>query len=435
MLFLYPQNFRIMNRYKQRVSDTILSRKLAASGAVLIEGPKWCGKTTTAKRVAVSLLDLGNSKVFEQSVQMMQIEPSALLSGKAPQLIDEWQLLPTLWDTIRNEVDNRGEEGQFILTGSSVPPDLTQLHHSGTGRYARLKMRPMSLWESGESSGKVRLGKLFAGESFKPFSSDNTLENISKLTCRGGWPRATFLKGQAALDQAYDYYDAVTGVDIMRVDGTRRSTERARCIMRSYARNQGHQIPFTTICSDVKVHDTQSINDDTVADYINALRKLFVVEDMPAWNPNLRSKTAIRTAENRYFVDPSIAVAALGVGPGDLMRDLKTFGMFFETLAVRDLRVYADALDGEVYHYRDSNGLECDAVVHLRNGQYGLIEIKLGGLNSIDEGADHLNALATLIDTQKMCAPAFRLVLTAVTPYAYQRKDGVFVVPITCLMP
>ncbi len=424
-----------MKAYKQRVVDDLLTRKLAGKGAVLIEGPKWCGKTTTAKQVAQSLLDLGDDNVLDQSKTMMGIDSKELLKGETPRLIDEWQQIPALWDTVRGEVDRRGEVGQFILTGSSVPPDPEQIRHSGTGRYGRIRMRPMSLWESGESTGEVSIKELFDGKEFGVITAKNSLREIAHLTCRGGWPQATFLEGEIALDQAIDYYNSVADVDISRVDKTRRSPERARQIMRSYARNQGHQIPYTTICSDIKANDTLSINDDTVADYVDALKKLFVVEDTESWNPNLRSKTAIRTSATRYFVDPSIAAAALGIGPGDLINDLKAFGMFFEGLAVRDLRIYADSLMGEVRHYRDSNGLECDTVLHLRNGDYALIEIKLGGLEKIEEGAKNLKDLSAMIDTDKMKSPSFLMVLIAVGDYAYRRPDGVYVVPIGCLKP
>ncbi|MBQ0137557.1 MAG: ATP-binding protein [Bacteroidales bacterium] len=424
-----------MKEYKKRVADALLERKLAGKGAVLIEGPKWCGKTTTAKQIAKSLLDLGDDKVLEQSQQMMGIDSKELLNGETPRLIDEWQQIPAIWDSVRSVVDERGEIGQFILTGSSVPPDPDQIRHSGTGRFSRLRMRPMSLWESGESTGEVSLKDLFEGKEFGVLHPQNSLTEIAYLTCRGGWPQATFLEGEIALDQAIDYYDSIVDVDINRVDRTRRSPQRTRQILRSYARNQGQAVPYTTICSDIKANDTQFIADETVADYVDALKKLFVLEDMPAWNPNLRSKTAVRASATRYFVDPSVAAAALGIGPGDLINDLKTFGMFFEGLAVRDLRIYADSLRGEVFHYRDSNGLECDTVLHLQNGDYALIEIKLGGIDNIEEGAKSLKSLTSIIDTTKMKAPSFMMVLIGVGQYAYRRPDGVYVVPIGCLKP
>ena len=422
--------------YRKRIADEILKDKLEAMGAVLIEGPKACGKTTTAEQQAKSVLYMDDPKRQEQYLQMAQTDIGYLLEGDTPRLIDEWQVVPKFWDAIRVEVDHRGEDGQFILTGSAVPADTSEIHHTGTGRYGWLVMRPMSLWESGESTGGVRLSDLFAGEERVRATSGLTLAGLAYAVCRGGWPRAVQKKTEkAALMQATEYYEAVVRSDISRVDGVARDVDRARRLMRSYARHQGGQVSVATILADLSVNEETKGSDETVAAYLAALRKIFVIEDMPAWNPNLRSKTAIRTSDTRYFVDPSIAVAALGLGPNDLINDLNTFGLFFETLCVRDLRVYADALGGEVRHYRDKNGLECDAVVHLRNGSYGLIEIKLGGDKLIEEGAKTLNALAGLIDTGRMKVPSFRMVLTGVGEYAYRRTDGVFVVPVGCLRP
>ena len=420
--------------YKQRVVDALLERKLQGKGAVLIEGPKWCGKTTTAKQIAKSVLDLGDSDVFNQSERMIALSASTLLEGATPRLIDEWQTLPALWDSIRTAVDRRSEFAQFILTGSAVPPK-EKTRHSGTGRIGRLRMRPMSLWESGESDGRVSLSALFNGEQIDVLHCENDLNLLAFLTCRGGWPQATLLSGELALDQAIDYYEAVTNTDIQRVDDVKRSPERARMLLRSYARNIATQTPYSTLRADMLQHDSQTLNEDTVIDYADALRKIFVIEDSEAWNPNLRSKTAIRTSDTRYFVDPSIAAAALGIGQNDLINDLQTFGLLFENLVVRDLRVYADALNGKIYHYRDANGLECDAVLHRRDGSYGLIEVKLGGTDNIDAGATTLKKLATNIDTSKMKAPAFMMVVIGVGPYAYQRPDGVYVIPINLLKP
>lgn len=419
--------------YKPRIADVLLSRKLAGKGAVLIEGPKWCGKTTTAKQQAKSILDLGDSGVLKQSLQMMDVSPKTLLQGDTPRLIDEWQTIPPLWDTIRDDVDKRRAFSQFILTGSSVLPQADETIHSGTGRFGRIKMRPMTLFESGESSGEVSLRALFDGGSFDPVVCETDLCQIAYLTCRGGWPMATFLSGDLALDQAFDYVDAVAERDIQRVDGVKRSPERTRLLLRSYARNISQQVSYGTIKADMLSNDSRTLDEDTVADYIKALKKLFVVEDLDAWNPNLRSKSAIRTSDTRHFVDPSIGTASLGLGPGDLMNDLDSFGLFFEDLAVRDLRVFAEALDGKLYHYRDSSGLECDTVLHRRNGTYALIEVKLGGEKHINEGVTALKALAADIDTTRMPKPSFMMVLTAVGQYAYQRPDGVFVVPISCL--
>jgi predicted AAA+ superfamily ATPase len=419
--------------YKRRIADRLLTRKLAGKGAVLIEGPKWCGKTTTARQLAKSVLDLGDTEVLRQSRQMMEISSKTLLQGDTPRLIDEWQTIPALWDTIRNEVDKRNEFSQFILTGSSVQPLADKTVHSGTGRYGRIKMRPMSLFESGESSGSVSMLSLFEDKTFEPQPNLLELQDIAFLTCRGGWPQATLLQGDIALDQAFGYVDDVCQRDIQRVDGVKRNAERARLLLRSYARNVSQQVSFGTIRKDMLSNDANTLNEDTVSDYVKAFMKLFVIEDLEAWNPNIRSKSAIRTSDTRHFVDASIATAALGLGPNDLINDLESFGLFFEDLAVRDLRVFADVLDGKLYHYRDSSGLECDTVLHRRNGTYALIEIKLGGEKLINEGAESLKTLAATIDTTKMKNPSFMMVVTAVGPYAYRRPDGVFVVPIGCL--
>ena len=420
--------------YKNRIADYLLRRKLQGKGAVLIQGPKWCGKTTTAKQVAASLLDLGDTAVLTNALEVVQVMPKKLLAGDSPLLIDEWQTIPELWDMVRSEVDKRDDLGQFILTGSSVPVKEEKRRHSGTGRFGWINMRTMSLWESGESTGSVSLADLFEGKEIEPQENNLELERIAFLLCRGGWPQATFLKDGIALDQAHDYYEAIYKVDIHRVDEVRRNSERARLLMRSYARNTGTATNFSKMSNDIKENDNADISYETISDYVDVLKKLFVVEDMPAWNPNLRSKAAIQSSDTRYFVDPSIAVAALGIGPKDLMNDLNTFGLFFESMAVRDLRVYADALMGEVFHYKDSSGLECDAVLHRWDGTYGLIEIKLGGKDNIEKGASTLNKLAGKIDTDKMKAPSFKMVLTAAGQFAYRRKeDGVYVVPIACL--
>ncbi len=422
-----------MAEYKKRIADVLLERKMLGKGAVLIEGPKWCGKTTTAKQLAKSVLDLGDSAVLIQSRQMIEISPGMLLNGSTPRLIDEWQALPAIWDSIRSEVDRRGLPSQFVLTGSSVLPDANETIHSGTGRFAHIMMRPMSLFESGESSGTISLRSLFDGEGVDPQENRLEVGDIAYLTCRGGWPWATLIPENVALDQASDYYTSVTERDIQRVDNVRRSPDRARALLRSYARNTSQQVSYVTIRKDMMANDTTSLDEDTVADYIRALKKLFVIEDLKAWNPNIRSKAAIRTGDTRHFVDPSIGIAALGLGPDDLINDLQTFGLFFESMAVRDLRVYAEALDGELYHYRDSSGLECDTVLHRRNGTYALLEVKLGGEERIEEGASVMKALAGKIDTDRMKAPAFMAVITGVGRYAYRRKDGVFVIPIGCL--
>ena len=422
-----------MKEYKKRIADKILAKKLKGKGAVLIEGVKWCGKTTTAEQIAKSILYMARPEDKEQNLTLADINPSLLLAGEVPRLIDEWQLAPKLWDAVRFEVDHRGEEGQFILTGSSVPASMENVSHTGTGRFSWLTMRPMSLFESGESNGEVSLNNLFNNPQKISAINNLTLNDIAFLCCRGGWPRSVFMDNDIALEQAYDYYDAVVNSDISRVDGINRTPERVKNLMRSYARNIGTQASYETIKEDMIKNDTNSLDSDTVHSYINALKKIFVVEESPAWNPNLRSKIATRTSETRYFVDPSIGVAALGIGPDDLINDLRTFGLVFEAMCIRDLRVYADANNGKVYHYRDSSGLECDAVIHLRNGSYGLIEIKLGGDKLIQEGAENLLKLRSKIDTEKMNNPSFMMILTATGNYAYNREDGIFVVQIGCL--
>lgn len=421
--------------YKKRIADILLERKLAGKGAVLIEGPKWCGKTTTASMQAKSILDLGDSEILKESKSMIEISPRKLLEGETPRLIDEWQTLPALWDSIRNLVDKRQEVSQFILTGSSVLPEAYETTHSGTGRIGRIRMRPMSLYESEESNGKVSLKNLFEGKDFEVQENSLTIDDIAFLVCRGGWPASISMRREIALDQALDYIDSVANYDIQRVDGTKRDPQRVYRLLRSYARNIAGQISYSTFKTDMMSNDTDTLSEDTVADYIKALKRLFVIEDLEAWNPNLRSKAAIRTSDTRYFVDPSIATASLGIGPDDLINDLESFGLIFETMAVRDLRVYAEALDGKLYHYRDSTGLECDTVLHRRNGTYGLIEIKLGGETRIEEGATNLKNLANKIDTTRMPNPSFMMVLIGIGKYAYRRHDGVYVVPIGCLKP
>lgn len=422
-----------MKVYRKRVADDILKRKLEGKGAVLIEGPKWCGKTTTAEQIAASILYMDDPEKKEQNLTMSELNPKRLLKGAVPRLIDEWQLAPKLWDTVRFEVDHRGELGQFILTGSAVPADTKEITHSGTGRFTWLTMRPMSLYESGDSTGDISLKVLFENTEEVDGTANLSLDRLAFLICRGGWPQAIDMRDEIALDQARDYYDAVVHSDINRADHVQKNPERVKRLMRSYARNQGGQVPNTVIAQDIATNDESPISEETVASYLDALRKIFVVEDMPAWNPNLRSKTAIRSSDTRYYIDPSIAAAALGVGPTDLLNDLKTFGFLFETLCVRDLRVFADALNGEVYHYRDKDGQECDAVIHLRNGKYGLIEMKLGGDKLIEEGAKSLKAMQKKIDTEKMKSPSFLMVLTGIGDYAYRRHDDVCVVPIGCL--
>ena len=422
-----------MGKYKPRITDILIERKLRGKGALLIEGPKWCGKTTTAEQFSKSILYMSKPEDVSSNLMMADINPSKLLEGETPRLIDEWQIAPKLWDAVRFEVDHRENYGHFILTGSAVPPKTDEIFHTGTGRFAWIKMRPMSLYESGESTGEVSLKEMFNQPQQLSATNKLNIDDLAFLICRGGWPEAVNMDKDVALDQAFDYYNAIVNTDISRVDDVKREPERAKRLMKSYARNQGSQTAYTVIRDDIAAHDSELITDDTVYAYTNALRKIFVIEDMPAWNPNLRSKTAIRTSDTRYFIDSSIATASLGLGPDDLIKDLNTMGLFFETMCVRDLRIYAESIDGEVFHYRDKSGLECDTIVHLRNGSFGLIEIKLGGDKLIEEGAKNLKTFSNKIDTDKMKAPSFLMVLTGTGNFAYRRDDGVYVVPIGCL--
>lgn len=420
-----------MQNYYTRVCDDLLAFRLRSKGAVLVEGPKWCGKTTTCAQQAQSVLFLQDPQTRNQNMRMAELSPQLLLDGPAPRLIDEWQDAPLIWDAIRYEVDRRDQFGQFILTGSSVPMDARKMAHSGTGRIARLRMRPMSLFESRDSSGEVSLKALFSGEKPIARAQAGNIDDLAFLVCRGGWPKALDQKQDVALQQAFDYVDAVAEIDISRVDGVSRSGLAARSLLRSYARMVSSQGTYGAMRADMD--QSSALGETAFASYVEALRRLFVIEDLEAWSPNLRSKTAIRTAPTRHFVDPSIATAALGASPADLVADLNTFGLLFESLCVRDLRVYASAIGGSVAHYRDKSGLEADAVVHLRDGSYGFVEVKLGGESAIDEGASSLKALAEKIDQGRMGAPAFLMVLVGIGDFSYCREDGVMVVPARAL--
>jgi len=424
-----------MNHYKKRILDSVLKRRARTAGAILLEGIKWCGKTTTCEQLSKSVIYMDEPEKREHNVLMARIRPSEVLDGDSPRLIDEWQIAPVLWDAIRYRVDHGEGRGLFLLTGSAVSANEDEMKHSGTGRFAWVKMRTMSLFESGESTGEVSLGALFEGvDCTGAHPAISQLPDIATAICRGGWPVACDLEGDEAFDPAFDYLDAVVKRDISKVDGVSRNEDRARRLMCSYARLQGTQATASVINADLAANETGSFDDDTVYSYLNALKGIFAVEDMPAWCPNLRCKTPVRTSDTRYFADPSIATSALRIGPKGLMGDLKTFGFLFETLAVRDLRVYADAHFGDVRHYHDASGLECDAVISLRDGRYGLVEIKLGGAPLIEHGADTLKNLASRIDTSKMTKPSFLMVLTAVGDCAYVRpEDGVVVCPIGCL--
>ena len=398
-------------------------------GAVLIEGAKWCGKTSTARQMAGSTLMLQDPDQQEKYKIATQTKPSLLLRGDTPRLLDEWQMYPVLWDAVRFAVDQRGEVGQFILTGSTVPTDGATMH-TGTGRITRMLMHPMSLYESGDSTGEISLRNLFVGKHDIEGFSKLSIEKIAYLTCRGGWPGAIKLEEKAALHVATAYLEAIVNADIQRVDGIEKNPDRVRLLLRSLARNVCTLATAKTIIDDVAANEV-SMTEKTYTSYMNALKRIFVVENSPAWQPSLRSKTAIRSSEKRNFVDPSIGIAALQASPDNLLDDFETFGFFFESLCTRDIRVYTQALGGEVHHYRDRSGLEADMIIRLHNGQWAAIEVKMGS-KQIDEAAENLIALRERIDTSRVGEPAFLMVLTG-GEYAYRRKDGVLNIPIGCL--
>ncbi len=415
--------------YLPRLCDNELQQALQSSGAVLVEGAKWCGKTSTASRAAKSTLYMQDPDHTASYLAMADVKPSLLLKGPSPRLLDEWQMAPVLWDAVRFEVDQRRETGQFILTGSAVPSDNVA-SHTGTGRISRLLMRPMSLYESRESNGTISLSGLFNGNSDVESMSGLTIEQIAFALCRGGWPASVKLKEQAALRTATAYVEAIINHDVSRVDGVEKNPERVRLLLRSLSRNISTMATIKTIMDDMEAFDI-SLSDKTISFYLNALRRIFVVEDLPAWSPSLRSKTAIRTSVKRQFVDPSISVAAMRTNPEGLLRDFNTFGFLFEALCTRDIRIYAQACDGDVFHYRDKSGLKSDLIVRLRDGRWAAIEVKLGGKQE-EIAAENLLKLKSKIDAKKMGEPSFLMVLTG-GQYSYRRKDGVLVVPIGCL--
>lgn len=417
------------DQYLPRLCDQELAEALAVAGAVLIEGPKWCGKTRTASKAAASVLYMQDPDRATTYLSMADAKPSLLLKGETPRLIDEWQMAPVLWDAVRFTVDQRGEMGQFILTGSAVPADGVTAH-TGTGRFARIFMRPMSLFESGESTGSVSLGALFNGDQDTDGFSTLTIEQIAFSICRGGWPAAVLKGDQKSLRMSRDYVESVIQQDISRVDGVEKNPDRVRLLLRSLARNIATTASIHTILEDVESSDI-GISDKTISTYLNALRRIFVIEDLPAWLPSIRSKTAIRSTSKRHFTDPSIATAVLRMNPEGLLQDFNTFGFLFEALCTRDLRIYAQSIDADVFHYRDKNGLEADLIVRLRDGRWAAIEVKLGQ-KQIDEAARHLLALQARVDEAKMGTAAFLMVITG-GQYAYRRSDGVLVVPIGCL--
>ena len=424
-----------MDKYLKRCIDTRLKDKLDSSGAVWIKGPKWCGKSTTAEQVANSFVYMQSRKERDQNIALAKNAPELFLSGKTPKLIDEWQVIPFIWDDIRFEIDQRDAFGQFILTGSASPlnsQEEQEMQHSGVGRISTIVMRPMSLFESLDSNGAISLNSLFKGEKVASAVCNKKLIDYAQYACRGGWPKSVGMSEKVSIEIARNYYDGLVENDIKSVDGVSRDIDKLKAFMRSYARNISTECSIQTIVNDIKGYDNKIVSDETVRNYIKALEKLYVIEDIKSWSPNLRSKTTIRTSPTRHFIDPSIACRALGAYKEDLINDLKTFGLIFEDMAVRDLKIYADKLYGDVYHYRDKNGLEIDAIIHLDNGKWAAFEIKLHDSDRIEEGAINLLKFASLIDEQKMKKPEFLMVITA-TEYAYQREDGVWIVPLACL--
>ena len=417
-----------MKKYLNRLIETTIKCELEALGCVAIEGPKWCGKSTTGERFAKTVVKLQNPITFKQYAAFAATSKENLLSAEKPLMFDEWQKIPDIWDFIRADIDETGLAGQYILTGSAKPLE-DQNRHRGTGRISKITMRPMSLWESGDSTGEISLKDLFDGKDNVSGKSKLSLENLTFVTCRGGWPEAVIRPGQA-LTLTADYYKSLTTEDIKGVDGIRRNPKRAQAVLRAYARNISTYAANTTIQTDVAANDS-TLDIKTFASYVSAFEKLYVIENISAWSPKLRSKSIIRSANKRQFVDPSIAAIALGAKPHDFIKDLNTFGFFFESLCDRDLRIYAQCLEGGLYHYNDGDGLEADAVIHLNDGRWGAAEIKVGG-NLIDEAAKNLLKLKNKVDLSQVKEPSFLMVLSGV-PNAYKRPDGVLVVPIGCL--
>lgn len=418
-------------KYLHRIADEELVRKLRSSAAVLIEGPKWCGKTSTGAQKSKSVIYIQDPDKRETYRRMADTQSSLLLQGATPRLIDEWQSIPVLWDAVRFAADKRQEMGQFILTGSATPLDEGEIEHTGLGRIARMRMRPMSLWESKDSAGQVSLKALFEGEAeMGTYESSLTISDIAYLMCRGGWPGALRMNKEDALEVAYNYVDELIQVDVNRVDGSEKNPDRVRSVLRSYARNISTMTSARTIMDDVRANDI-SITDKTLNNYLTALRRLFVIEDVKAWQPSLRSKTGIRTSNKRHFVDASIATAVLGLTPKSLLDDFNLFGFLFEDFCVRELRTYLQPLRGNVFHYHDNNNLEADVILRLNDGRWAAVEVKTGS-REIEDASQNLLKLATEVDTSKVGEPSFLMVLTG-GEFAYRRKDGVYVIPVGCL--
>lgn len=420
-----------MTDYLPRITDTLLQKKLRTSGALLITGCKWCGKTMSASQHAESVIYMQDADMKSAYLTMADTKPSLLLKGETPRLIDEWQMAPVLWDAVRHEVDRRGMPGQFILTGSAVPFHAED-SHTGTGRIARMRMRTMSLFESRESSGEISLKALFDNTQTEGAFAKFTIEDISYAICRGGWPASLSLPKEDALEVARNYVEALVEEDVSRVDGVERNPQRVFNLLRSLSRNISTMASNATVMDDMAVSEA-SMTAPTFDSYMNALRRIFVVDDVPAWSPAMRSKSALRTSPKRAFVDPSIAAAVLRADPERLLADFNTFGFLFESMCIRDMRIYAQANDGEVFHYRDRNNLEADMIVQLRDGRWGAVEVKLGS-RQIDEASRNLLDLARKVNSDKMGEPSFLMVLTG-GEYAYRRPDGVWVVPLATLRP
>ncbi len=417
--------------YMPRITDQLLRRELESFGAVLLTGPKWCGKTTTAKQIAKSVLNLHSPDQQETYLQLADIRPSLLLEGEHPRLIDEWQMAPQLWDAIRHDVDEKGTEGLYILTGSTSV-DETKIKHSGAGRISRLKMYMMSLYESRDSNGTVSLSGLFVNPTNVAAKSMLTIEDYARLIVRGGWPSTIGKSDTVIQRQVAGYCDAIVKSDISTVDGVSRDERKVTSLLRSYARHTATQTPKTTILKDV-LQNNETMHINTLDSYVTALNRLYVLDDLPAWSPKLRSKTTVRTTDTRHFIDPAIAAYFLQAYPQTILNDMNTFGLLFESLVVRDLRIYAQAHYGHVSHYRDSSGLEADVIIHLPDGRWAAVEVKLGS-KQVDAGAENLLALRKRIDPTKTQYPSLLMIVTG-TEYAYTRSDGVVVVPLGCLKP
>lgn len=420
-----------MKKYYPRIVDDLLKESLELAGAVLIEGPKWCGKTWTAVNKAKSVLYMQAPDTRASNIEAANTKPSILLQGETPRLIDEWQVAPVLWDAVRHEVDMRGEEGQFILTGSATPILDGAISHPGTGRISRIRMRPMSLYESNESTGEISLESLFVGNSDIYAMNEFEIEDIAKAIARGGWPASVKSKSDLAYKRAQDYIDSVVQFDASQVDGVEKNPNKMFALLRSLARNVSTEASYATLIKDMEGGENESISRPTMQSYLNVLQRLFVVEDLDAWNPSIRSATPLRVSPKRHFVDPSLATAALGIDDNMLLKDFNTFGYMFESLCIRDLRIYVESIGGKLYHYRDKSGLECDAVIVLRDGRWAAVEIKLGAAE-YDKAAENLQKFADNIDTKKMNKPSFLMILTGMK-LGYKREDGVLVVPIASL--